>query len=94
MRTELLLVEDSAGEGHLNVAADGAEALAFPRREAPYAGAPRPSLILLDLNLPKVDGREVLFRIKEDLSKPVEFGQFENLVKSINNFWLTKTGLA
>ena len=45
---------------------DGVEALAFLRREAPYQDAPRPDLVLLDLNLPKLDGREVLVRIRED----------------------------
>src|SRR2546426_8588530 len=45
---------------------DGVEALAFLRREAPYEAAPRPDLLLLDLNLPKLDGRDVLLRIRED----------------------------
>src|SRR5438876_3976461 len=45
---------------------DGVQALAFLRREAPYQDAPRPDLILLDLNLPKLDGREVLARMRED----------------------------
>src|SRR5216117_106180 len=45
---------------------DGVEALAFLRREAPYEAAPRPDLLLLDLNLPKLDGRNVLLRIRED----------------------------
>src|SRR2546422_6306423 len=44
---------------------DGVEALAFLRREAPYEAAPRPDLLLLDLNLPKLDGRDVLLRIRE-----------------------------
>jgi CheY-like chemotaxis protein len=51
---------------HLNVAIDGAEAMEFLRRKGSYAHAPRPKLILLDLNLPKMDGREVLARIKDD----------------------------
>jgi chemotaxis family two-component system response regulator Rcp1 len=77
---EILLVEDNDGdirltqealkEGRLNnrlsVATDGVEALAFLRREGKYADAPRPHLILLDLNLPKKDGREVLSAIKAD----------------------------
>lgn len=77
---EILLVEDSPGdvrlvqealkEGKMNnnisVVRDGVEALAFLRQEDKYAGAPRPDIILLDLNLPKKDGREVLAEIKED----------------------------
>ena len=77
---EILLVEDSPADvdltrealddakvrNHLSVVADGVEALAFLRREGRYADAPRPDLILLDLNLPKKDGREVLAEIKAD----------------------------
>jgi chemotaxis family two-component system response regulator Rcp1 len=77
---EVLLVEDSPGDVrltreafkdakvHINlqVASDGAEAMAFLRREGEYADARRPDLILLDLNLPKKDGREVLGEIKDD----------------------------
>ena len=80
MPIEILLVEDSLGDVrltqeafrdvnpsiHLNVAIDGAEAMEFLRRKGSYAHAPRPKLILLDLNLPKMDGREVLARIKDD----------------------------
>jgi CheY-like chemotaxis protein len=50
----------------LHVACDGVEALSFLRREGPHAGAPRPALILLDLNLPKKNGFEVLEAIKQD----------------------------
>jgi chemotaxis family two-component system response regulator Rcp1 len=76
---EVLLVEDSPGDvrltreafkdakvhGTLHVVVDGADAMLFLKREAPYAAAPRPDLILLDLNLPRKDGREVLKEIKE-----------------------------
>jgi CheY-like chemotaxis protein len=138
MPIEVLLVEDSPGDVrltreafrdanpaiNLHVAADGVEAMAFLLREEPYAAAPRPDLILLDLNLPRMDGREVLARIKADaalmtiptiilttseseadivksyqlransyLTKPVQLDTFENLVRSINDFWLTKAKL-
>ncbi|HWW60078.1 MAG TPA: response regulator [Thermoanaerobaculia bacterium] len=77
---EVLLVEDSPGDVrltqeafreangaiHLHVAADGVEAMAFLNREGVHANAPRPDLILLDLNLPRLDGREVLALIKEN----------------------------
>ena len=77
---EILLVEDNPGDvrltqetlkdfkvlNHLSVVGDGVEAMAFLRREGKYAKAPRPDLILLDLNLPKKDGREVLAEIKVD----------------------------
>jgi chemotaxis family two-component system response regulator Rcp1 len=135
---DVLLVEDSAGDVrltqealrdanrriHLHVASDGAEAMAFLRREGVHVASPRPDLILLDLNLPKMDGRQVLAQIKADeslktiptiilttseaeadilksyqlqancfLSKPVQLEDFENLVRSINDFWLTKVKL-
>jgi chemotaxis family two-component system response regulator Rcp1 len=138
MPIEVLLVEDSPGDVrltqeafreanktiHLHVAADGVEAMAFLRREGIHSQAPRPDLILLDLNLPKMDGREVLAHIKGDeglksiptvilttsdaeadivksyqlrancyLTKPVQLDAFESLVKSINDFWLTKVKL-
>ncbi len=134
----VLLVEDSPGDVRLtqeafrdanasiklHVATDGVEAMAFLRKRDGYADAPRPDLILLDLNLPRMDGREVLARIKEDedlktiptvilttsdaeadivrsyqlranvfLSKPVELDAFEAVVRSINDFWLTKAKL-
>ena len=77
---EVLLVEDNPGDvrltrealkdakvlNNLSVVPDGVEALAFLRRSGPYRAVPRPDLILLDLNLPKVDGREVLEEIKAD----------------------------
>ena len=76
----VLLVEDSPGDVRLtreafreangavqlHVASDGVEALAFLRQEGAYVEAPRPDFILLDLNLPRMDGREVLARIKAD----------------------------
>lgn len=77
---EILLVEDSLADvrlteeafrdakvlNHMSVVTDGAEAMQFLRREGPHAAAPRPDLILLDLNLPRKDGREVLKEIKDD----------------------------
>lgn len=77
---DVLLVDDSPGDVRLtrealretnrdirvHVAADGVEAMAFLRQQGDYAQAPRPDLILLDLNLPRMDGREVLAWIKRD----------------------------
>ncbi|MBI5827918.1 MAG: response regulator [Deltaproteobacteria bacterium] len=77
---EILMVEDNPADvrltveafkdakvlNHLNVVHDGEEALAYLRRNGKYAGVPRPDLVLLDLNLPKMDGREVLEEIKKD----------------------------
>jgi two-component system, chemotaxis family, response regulator Rcp1 len=138
MNRVVLLVEDSPGDVRLTkeafhdadpqidlrVAVDGVEALAYLRREGVHSDAARPDFILLDLNLPKMDGREVLSHIKEDddlktiptvilttsdaeadiltsyklqancyLSKPVQLEEFESLVKSINDFWLTRVKL-
>ena len=138
MPIQVLLVEDSPGdvrltqeafhdadpEIDLRVAVDGVEAMSYLRREGVHIDAPRPDFILLDLNLPKMDGREVLAHIKEDddlktiptvilttsdaeadivtsyklqancyLSKPVQLEEFESLVKSINDFWLTRVKL-
>ena len=138
MPLEVLLVEDSPGDIRLtkeafhavcpairfNVAIDGMEALAFLKREGVHADAPRPDLTLLDLNMPRMDGREVLARIKKDDSlknlpvvilttsdsdmdiarsyelhanayvcKPRELSEFEALVKSIYDFWLTTAKL-
>jgi CheY-like chemotaxis protein len=77
---EILLVEDNVGDArltleafkegkvmnNLSVVRDGVEALAYLRREGPYANAVQPDLVLLDLNLPRKDGREVLAEIKAD----------------------------
>jgi two-component system, chemotaxis family, response regulator Rcp1 len=139
MPIEILLVEDSPGDVRLtqeafrasslpvqlHVAADGVEAMAFLQRDgASYEQSPRPDLILLDLNMPKMDGREVLARVKNDadlrsipvvilttseaeadisrsyqlqancyLTKPVHLDAFEDLVRSVNDFWLTKVKL-
>ena len=77
---EILLVEDNPGDvrltqealkegkvrNNLSVAGDGVEAMAFLHREGAYATAPRPDIVLLDLNLPKKDGRQVLAEVKAD----------------------------
>ncbi|MCL5099056.1 MAG: response regulator [Candidatus Omnitrophica bacterium] len=77
---EILLVEDSPSDAELTIEAlkeakvfnrlslveDGVEAMAFLRRQGPYANAPQPDLIMLDLNLPRKDGREVLAELKAD----------------------------
>jgi chemotaxis family two-component system response regulator Rcp1 len=77
---EMLLVEDNPGDARLAIEAlkdakvnnnlswvqDGVEAMAFLRREGAYSDVPRPDVILLDLNLPKKDGREVLAEVKAD----------------------------
>jgi two-component system, chemotaxis family, response regulator Rcp1 len=134
----VLLVEDSPGDVRLtreafreanpavrlHVASDGIEAMAFLRRDGANGDVPRPDLILLDLNLPRMDGREVLALIKDDdnlrtiptiilttseadadivhsyelnanayLRKPVTLEAFDALVRSINDFWLTKVML-
>jgi len=82
MSIQVLLVEDSPGDVrltreafreanesiNLHVASDGVEALAFLKREGVHANAERPDFILLDLNLPRMDGREVLATIKKDES--------------------------
>lgn len=79
-QVEFLLAEDNPGDvrltqealreskisNNLNVVKDGVEALAFLRKEGQYADAPTPDVVLLDLNLPKKDGREVLAEIKSD----------------------------
>lgn len=131
---EILLVEDNPGDARLtqeafkearvantlHIVHDGTEALALLRKQGKYAETPRPDIILLDLNLPKMDGREVLAEIKNDpalrripviilttsqaeedilktynlhancfISKPVELDNFLEVIKSIENFWLT-----
>ncbi|MGD0744711.1 MAG: response regulator [Verrucomicrobiota bacterium] len=77
---EILLVEDSPSDveftaealkeakvrNHLSIAEDGVQAMEFLRRQGRFAGAPRPDLIMLDLNLPRKDGREVLAELKAD----------------------------
>ncbi|HEY5933502.1 MAG TPA: response regulator [Kofleriaceae bacterium] len=77
---EILLVEDNPADvrltqealregkvrNNLHVARDGVEALEFLRRQGKFAGSPRPDLVLLDLNLPRKDGREVLAQVKDD----------------------------
>ena len=131
---DVLLVEDDPGDvlmtqeafedykvkNQLHVATDGVEAMAFLRREGKNADAPRPDLVLLDLNLPRMDGREVLHEIKSDpelasipvvilttseaeedvlrsyslhanayVTKPVDFERFIQVVRKIDDFFVT-----
>ena len=135
---EILLIEDNIGDARLTMEAlkegkvknnlsviyDGVEAIDFLFRRNKYLLAPRPDLILLDLNLPKKNGREVLAEIKENeslkripivvlttskseedilstynlhancyITKPIDLGKFLNVVKSIEDFWLTRVQL-
>lgn len=130
---EILLVEDNPGDvrlteealreakvrNNLNIVGDGEAALDFLKRRNSWADAARPDIILLDLNLPKKDGRQVLAEIKADpdlrripvvvlttskaeedilrsydlhancyVTKPLDFDQFINVVRSIEEFWL------
>ncbi|MFC3895047.1 response regulator [Lentzea rhizosphaerae] len=131
---DVLLVEDDPGdalmtqeafEHHkirntLHVVKDGVEAIEFLRRQGRYENAPRPGLILLDLNLPRKDGREVLSEVKNDpelrsipvvvlttseaeedilrsyslhanayVTKPVDFDRFIEVVRQIDDFFVT-----
>jgi len=131
---DVLLVEDDPGDtlmireafqdnkvrNRLTCVTDGVQALELLRREGQYADAPRPDLILLDLNLPRKDGREVLAEIKADddlraipvvvlttsqaeedvlrsyelhanayVTKPVDFERFIEVVRQIDNFFVT-----
>ncbi|MFI6095361.1 response regulator [Lentzea sp. NPDC051213] len=131
---DVLLVEDDPGDAlmtqeafdhhkirnTLHVVKDGVEALEFLRREGQYENAPRPGLILLDLNLPRKDGREVLSEVKADaelrsipvvvlttseaeedilrsyslhanayVTKPVDFDRFIEVVRQIDDFFVT-----
>ena len=133
-QVEILLVEDDPGDvlmtreafqdyklrNQLHVVTDGAEAMSFLRQEGDYADRPRPDLVLLDLNLPRMDGREVLEAIKSDpdlasipvvvlttseaeddvmrsyslhanayVTKPVDFERFIEVVRQIDDFFVT-----
>ncbi|MDA8155315.1 MAG: response regulator [Actinomycetota bacterium] len=119
---DVKLAREALRDAMLNVSMhavpDGDKAMAFLRREGEYKNAPHPELILLDLNLPGKDGRQVLKEIKEDsrlkhmpvvvlttshaeedicnayklqagcyITKPVDFDEFTNVIRAIENFW-------
>jgi CheY-like chemotaxis protein len=121
--TDLLMTREALGRSklliQLHTVEDGVAALSFLRREGSFANMPRPDLIMLDLNLPKKNGHEVLTEIKADaalctipvviltsskaeediarayhahancyISKPVNFAQFTEVVRSIEHFWI------
>ncbi len=131
---DVLLVEDDPGDilmtkeafqhykirNELHVVTDGEQALEYLHQTGDYAGAPRPSLVLLDLNLPRRDGLEVLAELKQDpalrvipvvilttsqaeedilrsyslhanayVSKPVDFERFMDVIRQIDNFFIT-----
>jgi len=131
---EILLIEDSPSDAaltvealqagkivnNLNCVVDGVEAMAYLRKQGRFTESSRPDLIMLDLNLPKKDGREVLQELKSDpslklipvivlttssadkdvlesyalsancfITKPVDFQQFIDVVRSVERFWLS-----
>ena len=131
---QILLVEDSPGDvrltqevlkdatiaNELHVATDGQQALEFLRGSDRFADRPRPDLILLDINMPRMNGREVLRELRSDpalcripvimlttssadddvessyalgancyITKPIDFGRFTDVVRSIEQFWLS-----
>lgn len=131
---QILLVEDNEGDivltleafrhtilkNNIKVVRDGEEAVHYLTKQGKYAGAELPDIILLDINLPKMDGKEVLSYIKNDdllkcipvvmlttssserdildaytghancyITKPVDFSKFIEVVRSIENFWLS-----
>ncbi|MCU1499976.1 MAG: Response regulator receiver protein [Acidimicrobiales bacterium] len=135
---EVLLVEDDPGDvvmtrealaesrvmNQLHVVTNGEDAMRFLRRQPPFEDAPRPGLILLDLNLPRLDGREVLAQAKGDanlrripivvlttsqaeedvlrsydlhanafVTKPVDFGRFVEVIRQLDNFYISVVSL-